>query len=88
MFGENRDRVEGTAGIECAFGDDALALAEEAGQDTLIVDRNTVFAVGDLEMHAEVTVPFLTSPPSLMRVPGSACFSMTSLGELKNTIES
>src|ERR1700720_1481500 len=32
-------------------------------------------------------VPFLTSPPSLMRVPVGTCFSTTSLGELKNTIE-
>ena len=27
-------------------------------------------------------------PPSRMRVPGAICFSATSLGELKNTIES
>jgi hypothetical protein len=30
----------------------------------------------------------LTSPPSLMRVPAGTCFSTTSLGELKKTIES
>src|SRR6516164_1833867 len=34
------------------------------------------------------TLPSLTSPPSLMRVPAGTCFSTTSLGELKKTIES
>ena len=30
----------------------------------------------------------MTRPPSRMRVPGATCFSTTSLGELKNTMES
>src|SRR3569623_2429491 len=33
------------------------------------------------------TLPGFTSPPTRMRVPGTSCFSMTSLGELKKTIE-
>src|SRR5262249_34810445 len=33
-------------------------------------------------------LPGATSPPSRMRVPGAICFSETSVGELKNTIES
>src|SRR6185437_15734670 len=33
------------------------------------------------------TLPGLTRPPMRMRVPGAMCFSSTSLGELKNTIE-
>src|SRR5580700_10660734 len=33
-------------------------------------------------------LPSFTRPPSRMRVPGPICFSATSLGELKNTIES
>src|SRR5579862_5041578 len=33
-------------------------------------------------------LPSFTSPPSRMRVPGPMCFSATSLGELKNTMES
>src|SRR5882757_625871 len=34
------------------------------------------------------TLPGLTRPPSRMRLPGATCFSTTSLGELKKTIES
>src|SRR6266545_2686889 len=34
------------------------------------------------------TLPSFTSPPSRMRVPAVMCFSATSVGELKNTIES
>src|SRR5262245_2258694 len=33
-------------------------------------------------------LPGLTRPPIRMRVPGETCFSTTSLGELKKTIES
>src|SRR5580658_9778781 len=33
-------------------------------------------------------LPSFTKPPSRMRMPGPICFSATSLGELKNTIES
>src|SRR5262245_19093538 len=33
-------------------------------------------------------LPGATRPPSRMRVPGVMCFSVTSVGELKNTIES
>src|SRR5271170_3364761 len=33
-------------------------------------------------------LPAFTNPPSRMRVPDAICFSATSLGELKNTIES
>src|SRR5262245_51585029 len=34
------------------------------------------------------TLPSLTRPPRRMRVPAMICFSATSVGELKNTIES
>src|SRR5215475_2818901 len=34
------------------------------------------------------TLPGFTSPPILIRVPGTTCFLATSVGELKKTIES
>jgi hypothetical protein len=34
------------------------------------------------------TLPGFTSPPILIRVPGTTRFSATSVGELKNTMES
>ena len=64
-----------------------------SGSNALIDDRDRLRAVGHLEAHGEIRrraprVPSLTSPPSRMRVPGSSCFSTTSVGELKNTMES
>ena len=41
-----------------------------------------------LRLSPRTRLPGATSPPRRMRVPGATCFSTTSVGELKNTIES
>src|SRR5712691_4077653 len=41
-----------------------------------------------LRFSPRARVPGLTRPPSRMRAPDCTCFSATSVGELKNTIES
>ena len=91
MLGENRIGVEHAAAIECAFGDDALALAKQIGQDAAIGTGISVLpsvtSKRTLRLLPRTSLPSLTRPPSRMRVPGSTCFSTTSLGELKNTIE-
>ena len=89
VLGEYRVRLEGAAWIERAFRYDALPLAEQIRQHALIIDRDAGPAIKRTDrLLPRTTVPFLTSPPSLMRVPAGTCFSTTSLGELKKTIES
>ena len=92
MLGEDRIGIEQARTIECAFRDDALPFAKQIGQHALIGDAisrlPSVTSKRTFRLSPRTKLPAFTNPPSRMRVPDAICFSATSLGELKNTIES
>src|SRR5258708_22829357 len=47
MLGEHAIGLERTRWLDHPFGDHALPLAEQIGQDALIGDRDRILAVGD-----------------------------------------
>src|SRR5437868_5899564 len=53
-----------------------------------MVLRPSVTSKRTARLSPRCTLPSFTRPPMRMRIPGLTCFSTTSVGELKNTIES
>src|SRR5262245_48731172 len=53
-----------------------------------MVLRPSVTSKRTARLSPRCTLPSFTRPPMRMRCPGLTCFSTTSVGELKNTIES
>src|SRR5215469_4232830 len=54
VLGEDRVRPERAGYIECAFRHDALTFAEKVRQHALIIDRDSVLAVGYLKAHRHI----------------------------------